>query len=70
MTDDDELRLKRSPRNGRFKPGVSGNPCGRPKGSHNSANRSHPVDEKEDSCPRKRKGSKSPKAGSDAVAPL
>ena len=35
MTDDEQLGFKHPPGNGRFKPGVSGNPSGRPKGSRN-----------------------------------
>jgi hypothetical protein len=35
MADDEASGFKRPPNNGRFKPGVSGNPRGRPKGSHN-----------------------------------
>jgi hypothetical protein len=35
MSDDDIARHKRPPRKGRFQPGRSGNPKGRPKGSRN-----------------------------------
>ena len=35
MTDDEDPRDKQPPESGRFKPGRSGNPSGRPKGSRN-----------------------------------
>lgn len=35
MNDDDQAGFKTPPRSGRFQPGTSGNPSGRPKGSRN-----------------------------------
>ena len=35
MSSDDEVGNKKPPKHGQFKPGVSGNPKGRPKGSVN-----------------------------------
>jgi len=38
MTDDEQSGYKRPPNSGRFKPGMSGNPHGRPKGTRNLRN--------------------------------